>query len=167
MVSFSFILMSLLEYTFVMNTDYRRRKEKLQDNDRKLSVITRRVLQPKIIVYNKDEESPVTEEGAFSARITKKKFADVYKMRAEKEVIEVDNRGRVVTTVFSTEELLTKQNLFNTITKKEDFNNHRTPSRLDTASRIIFPLAFLIFNIWFWAHVCPKQSETLEDHDNH
>ena len=46
MVSFIFILMSIFEYTLVMNTDFRRKNEKKRDRDRKLSVTSKRMLPP-------------------------------------------------------------------------------------------------------------------------
>ena len=46
MVSFTFILLSLLEYTIVMNTDFRRKKDKQKRKDRKISVVSRHLLSP-------------------------------------------------------------------------------------------------------------------------
>ena len=46
MVSFFFILMSVFEYTLVMNTDFRRKSEKKRDCDRKISVTSKRMLPP-------------------------------------------------------------------------------------------------------------------------
>ena len=46
MVSFTFILLSLLEYTLVMNIDCRSTKDKKRKKDRKISVVSKQLLSP-------------------------------------------------------------------------------------------------------------------------
>jgi len=158
LVSFTFILLSLLEYTFVMNTDTRIKKDKKLDNDRKLSVTSRRVLQPssngllidrKISKDEPDSSRFITALDPHTAA-RKKIFQLVQEEDIENEVIELNNRGRVMSYVYSTEDKLKDREVIKPRIRKFDTNQHHKSTLLDRASRILFPIAFFSFNVYFF-----------------
>lgn len=66
------------------------------------------------------------------------------------QLVDLNNRGKVSSIVYSTEEELTKEKIINPHISRHDTNHHLIPSRLDIASRFMFPISFLAFNLFFW-----------------
>ena len=70
--------------------------------------------------------------------------------KEERSFLKLDNRGRTLSTLHTTQEKLKKQSVIDPVSQRHLTNEHKVSSRLDSASRILFPLMYILFNIWFW-----------------
>ena len=68
----------------------------------------------------------------------------------ERLFLKLDNRGRILSTLHTTQEKLKKQSAIDPISQRHLTNEHKVSSRFDSANRVIFPLRYILFNIWFW-----------------
>jgi len=149
MVSFSFILLSLLEYATVMNTDFRAKKEKKKD--RNILVNSRRLLPLATRVPEHTRQtSEESELQPLSNSITKRRHTEAQNKDQAIELNAINNRCQSISLVYSTQEMLTKENVIKPCKSRHDTNNHLIASRLDIFSRYMFPISFFAFNVYFF-----------------
>jgi len=149
MVSFTFIMLSLLEYATLINSDSQSKKEKTKD--RALSVNSRRMLPlEKRIPIFKNMSKKDCDIYSISGRLTIRRHKEIQEAEKSIQLVDLNNRGKVSSIVYSTEEELTKEKVIKPHISRNDTNQHLIPSRLDIASRFMFPISFLAFNLFFW-----------------